>query len=257
MEAEIVVALIGLTGVSLGALLGGIGYFLKSRTERMKNKRVVLFYLLEFRHQVVISDIKPKDFVEEYLDICNSYFKKIGLICDDAIPDDLRKSIETFITNLLNSRSPKIDGEFVGSYESALKNLCSTDPILAYKLRGMESFYQVIDSKERYITELGESIENSTAFQLKTFLNREVRNESDSAIEELIKNIEKDILKVSYSCGFFTWFLCLKIFRNKPKFSMSSNKIFIEKAIDTLLVKLHDEITRPKQSPSDGLDASS
>lgn len=50
MEAEVVVALIGVAGASVGALLGGVGYYLKSKLDVMRSKRIVLFYLLEFRH---------------------------------------------------------------------------------------------------------------------------------------------------------------------------------------------------------------
>jgi hypothetical protein len=148
MDTEVIAALIGL--ISLGALLGGIGYYLKTRQERMKNKKIVLFHLLEFRHQVKSSYVAPKELADEYFRICTSYFKKVGLSDGDEISQSIRSNVEDYMSNLVAACKPNIGEDFIQSYEDSLKNLCATDPVLAFKLRGMERLHEITNAKEKY-----------------------------------------------------------------------------------------------------------
>ena len=79
MDSKVIAALIGLLGISLGALLGGVGYYLKSRSERLQAKKLVLYHLLEIRHLLKSSYANPKEITAEYLKFCKSYFLKLGL----------------------------------------------------------------------------------------------------------------------------------------------------------------------------------
>lgn len=174
--------------------------------------------------------MKPKYFVEEYLYVCK-FFLKSGLVFDEGIPGNMCELIDNFVGNMLTARNPSIDSEFVKSYQESLYNLCSTDPILAFKLRGMESFNQLIKAKDRYIADLSVSLEVGAPSQVKAFVDREVKSEGGSAIAELIKDIESDFSKVSFSCSVFTWIHCQRIFKNKPKSTIKSNTADIEGAL--------------------------
>lgn len=256
MHTEVFTALIGLIGIALGALFGGVGYYLKSRVERLRNKKMVLYHLLEFRHQILSSYANPKDFANEYFNICNSYLKKIGLRSEEGIPEVIREAIEVFICKLLVARKPNIDQVFIQSYEESLKNLCGIDPVLAFKLRGMERLHEIINIKEQYIADFNESLRINAPVQIYEFIDRETKQAGYDSTGELLKIIENDVLAVAWSCSFFTWLRCCQIFREKSRSLIDLKQIGIEEALEQLLIKLGVEIEQFNQQNSVGFGAS-
>lgn len=240
MDTGIVVALIGLGGISLGAFLAGLGYYLKSRTERLKNKKLVLYHLLEIRTLVKAAFADPKEITESYLNYCESFFRKNGFIDDNKISDNLKAIIEQHLSNILVAMTPKIDDVFAQSFESALTELCKTDPILAFKLRGKDRVGELLHSQKSYTESFSNFIQPDTNMHLRDFASRQMSNASSSATESLIRDFDKDILEVAWGCSVITWFYCLRITKAQSKPSVS----FEGSGIDQLLEKIFFEIVR-------------
>lgn len=90
MDSKIIAAIIGVGGVSVGAFLGGVGYYLKSRNETQQTKKLVLYHLLELRHLLKSSYADPKEFTEEYINYCKAFFQKKGVIEESEFPEALK-----------------------------------------------------------------------------------------------------------------------------------------------------------------------
>jgi hypothetical protein len=241
MDTEVIAALAGLIGISLGAFLGGIGYYLKTRLERMKNKKIVLFHLLEFRHQVKSSYVAPKELSDEYFKVCTSYFKRIGLTDNEEISESIRSNVEDYIYDLVAASKPNIPEHFIQSYEESLKNLCGTDPVLAFKLRGMERLHEITNAKEKYISNFNAFVTHDVPSQIVQFVYRELRTASRDSTEDLLKYVDKDLSAVAWSCGFLTWLACRRITGERSQSPSSFEGLGIETALEGFLSKIAEE----------------
>jgi len=232
MDSKVIAALIGLLGISLGALLGGVGYYLKSRSERLQTKKLVLFHLLEIRHLLKSSYANPKEITAEYLKCCKSCFLKLGLNDDEDVPKELNELIESHMTNLLKVLSPEISIEFINAFENSLQSLCKDDPVLAFQLRGKEKLTEVLTTQDNYIKNFSNLKFLGTSQQENEFVEKQLDNMNNKATKELIRDIDKDISLVSRHCGFFTWYNCRNIIKQKSKPKVCFKDMGIEKLLE-------------------------
>ena len=217
MDNNIIAALFGLLGISLGSFLAGIGYYLTSRRMRLHSKRNVLFHLLEIRHQIKTSYFNPQEITDEYFNHCAEHFKKVGLATDEKVPVEISELIKGHIQSLINAFRPNIDSGFLQSFEESLKLLCIDDPVLAYKLRGREKLVEVLDAQENYIDNFNcmKLLKDSSV--LEDVISKQLNKANDSATKELIEDIDKDISLISRKCGIASWWGCMKIIKNTSK----------------------------------------
>ncbi|MGR5150034.1 hypothetical protein ACQKP8_26245 [Photobacterium alginatilyticum] len=236
MDSKVLAALIGLVGISLGAFLSGLGFYLKSRAERLETKRNVLFHLLEIRHLVKTSFLDSHKITQEYLTYCLDYFEKIGLGKMGAMPDGINSLIDEHLNNLLSAMKPNIDASFISSYENAIKQLSKNDPVLAYKLSGREKLNQVLNSQDEYLNNLSglESIQNIP--NVSSFISKQADKAQDAAIKELLNDLDKDIHNVSLGCGLLTWWSCKKIMEKKEQPSINFSELGFDNIMEQMVL---------------------
>lgn len=251
METEIIVSIIGVSGVSIAAFLSGLGYYLKTRAERSINKRVVLFHLLEFRRQFEISYRDPKEISDQYFEYCISYCSRKGLDGDSNIPNELRNAIDRFLFDLVAAKTPKIDDAFIQAYEDSLKKLCESDPVLAFKLRGSERKNEILEAKRKYIFNYNEIKKNKVPDSVNKAIDQELKSAGELQNSALLKDLERDILSTAWSCSFYTWVKCLRITSKKMK-AIEFNRVELEPLFDRLLKIVKDE-TRMSSESSMGM----
>jgi hypothetical protein len=239
METEIIVSLIGISGISIAALFSGFGYYLKTRAERSINKRVVLFHLLEFRRQFQISFKDPKDLSDQYFEFCKSYFFKKGIDSESHVSNEVRHTVDSLLIDLMAAKMPKIDDKFLESYEESLKKLCESDPVLAFKLRGAERKNEILTAKKKHILNFNEIDKSDVVDPIKKIVHQELKTAGEQHNIVLLKDLEGDILSTAWSCSFYTWIKCL-IITNKKISSANFDESELEKAFDNLLKKVTD-----------------
>ena len=255
MEGKVIAALIGLIGISLGAFFGGIGFYLKTRSERLQAKKLVLFHLLEIRHILKSSYADPKEITAEYLKFCKSYFLKLGLN-DDECPDELRVLIENHMASLLKKMTPQISLDFINSYENSLKSLCQDNPILAFKLSGKERLTKVITAQEDYINSFTNLEFFSSSPQGNEFISKELNKVSNKATEEIIKDIDKDISLTSRHCGIFVWFNCRSIIKQKSKPKVCFKDMGVENLLEQAFKELLESTKKLNEQSAVNLQVS-
>lgn len=237
MDSKVIAALIGLIGISLGSFLGGVGYYLKSRAERQHNKKVVLFHLLEIRHLVKSSFADPKEITKEYLLYCESFFEKYGISggAEAEVPQEIQVLIETHMSNLLEALRPTIDESFTQSYEASLKDLCKTDPILAFKLNGKERVKELLNAQKEYLDKFSNSITVNSTPPINDLLSARLNTANNNATESLIREINSDISSVARSCSIFTWVSCRRVTRENSKPRINFDELGVEEMFKKMI----------------------
>lgn len=242
MDSNIIAAIIGLSGVSLGALFGGVGYYLKSRAERLQSKRAVLYHLLEIRFSLSFSAIDPEKAEKECLEYCDSFFKKKGLDFNGhQIPDDLNFLVKKKIQDSFQATKPRIDTAFIESYQESLNLLCKSDPILAYSLKDKDQVIDVTRLQQEYISnfsKLASIDENSKEFQLAISI---MQSAISQQLKHKVDDVSSDVLRVAWDCSFFTWMNCKSVFKREgiPSFNIE------ESGIPEYLEHLFDKLENP------------
>lgn len=221
MEIEIIVAVIGLTGIAISSILGSLGYFLKSRIESKKNARKVLYYLLEIRHSIRSSLVDPNESYIEFCEFMESALAKRGLITNRTdVEKIIGPLILTHFTNMINSTKPELNESLLESYENALSELSCINPVVAYQLRGRETLQQAINHTREYATELEPIL---IAHQAETLgkiekelldFNNKIRKDT---VNEMCSEIDEDVLSVAKICGLNDYYSCRKIIRSNAK----------------------------------------
>lgn len=242
MDSNIIAAIIGLSGVSLGAFFGGVGYYLKSRGERLQSKRAVLYHLLEIRFSLSFSYMDPEKAEKESLKYCDSFFKKKDLDFKwHQIPDDLNVLVRKKIQDSFQVIKPRIDSAFINSYQESISVLCKSDPILAYSLKDKDQVIDVMRLQHEYISNLSklESIdESSQEFQLAISIMQSARIQQ---LKRKVDDVSSDVLRVAWDCSFFTWMNCKRVFKREgiPSFNIE------ESGIPEYLEHLFDKLENP------------
>ncbi|WP_448553331.1 hypothetical protein [Thalassotalea montiporae] len=234
MDSKVIAALIGLAGISLGAFLGGIGYYLKTRAERTKVKKLVLYHLLEIRHFIKVSATNPNAIAQEYFKLCNKYFKSKGFSDENEIPKEIVKLISGHLQNLFIAQKPKITKEFIELYENSLVELCKDEPVLAYMLKGKENISHLLEAQSLYIENFSEIEMFSSTAELKAFFSKEIDDANFSAISSLIEDLDNEITTVAKKCGIITRLECRKVIRNGISQEVSLDEKELTAAFDKL-----------------------
>lgn len=234
MDSKIIAAIIGVGGVSVGALLGGLGYYLKSRNETQQTIKLVLYHLLELRHLLKSSYADPKEITEEYLNYCMTFFQKRGMTDEGKFPEALKTLIEKHFADLLSAMKPRIDGGFIHSYEDALKELCKTDPVLAFKLRGRERISEILEVQSEYIESVTADVQVASSNDFNQLLQKQMDDAGSKVLLELIQDIDNEISLVAWKCSPLTWAKCTLLTLKKTKPVLN----FKEAGLDNMLEEI-------------------
>lgn len=234
MDVQIIVAFLSLAGIGLGALLSGIGYALKIRSERLSAKRLVLFYLLEIRAAVLTEYVTARRLTAIYLQICNAFWEKKG-VSDIAGPlESIKDLVETHFSRLLGSIKPNLDHGFLERYEQALMNLAQNDPVLAYRLRGREGLVAATKAQQDYISTFSASDSLLALGQLQKPLATIIDNKHEEAAAGVLELIDRDIRKTAWGCGVWCCFSVRKPLSIGLKESLEMGELGIESELEGL-----------------------
>jgi len=234
MDTEVFIAVLG---ISLGAMFSGIGYFWKVRSERLRSKRNVLFYLLEISSLVKAASLDYKEFASSYFNYCESFFKSKGIPDDQASLKEIHLLVEDHFRNIIKSVTPTLGKEFIESFEESVKSLSYDDPILAHLLRGRESVANLISIQNEYIENFLNT-ETASNFSAVITETKEIAHDYKKlAVKELMNEINLDILLVSKKCGFFVSRRCKKIIENNLNVTIDFESSGFGRVLDELINK--------------------
>lgn len=257
MDTNIIVSLIGLLGVGLGALLSGIGYFLKVRSDRMKTKNNVLYHLLEIRNLIKSEYVNPDELSGKYLSYCEDYFSRKGLSVDAEIPPELKSLIESHFHHLVEALRPSMDSSFVESLNDAISALAIDNPILAYQLSGRERTNDLLEVQNQYLEGLDKkSLPDETSDLIRESFSNHAVSLNYDVIEDLIREVDADIRLVSKKSGISQYFSVRKILKNTKKKEVDFDPEEFDPVMDELLTVLVDAANKSSQGTTEVAQAS-
>lgn len=239
MDIENVLALAGIT---LAALLSAVGFFWRNRIEIKKSTRKVLYYLLEIRYAIHTSLLDPEQTYIEYIKDMSSTFETRKIKIDtEELSNLVGPVIKQHLRNINDTIRTNIDEKILAPYESALLELATINPVLAYQLKGKERIQELLSHNKNYISHLNtELLPNLfSGFEHgKQALANIGQSRHDQNAKELATELDKDILMVSKNCGIIDYLRCKKALKHSAlattKIDTSELNEFIDECLNAL-----------------------
>lgn len=201
IDAQMLPSLIGLGGIGIAAILGGIGYILRLHGERLSTRRSVLFYLLEIRYRIESQISDPETAAENYLKECREHLLKKNIPEDFIKPEELLPLINQLFTSIFDDLKRQLDQELMTPFHHAVIKLSGENPILAYRLYGLNSIEKVIASQKGAFSSISDHPDFKDEPAFKAVMPAELRRVRNSGIQDLTGDLDTLIKDVAKTCS--------------------------------------------------------
>jgi hypothetical protein len=207
MNAGFIALVSALGGVVLGFILNEFHILLVIHRDDKRRLRGALFSLLNFRHLITPLDFKVLgSVVMEWAR--DRKPNEVSEMTDQALQEVLRRLIQPIITSIREKDLEKMSE----SYEKAMEDIATIDPILAYSLSGRSrvpaNFRQYVDSLEaRFRSDVITDNNNKT-------IDIAIDSAKVSHAEDLHHMVEDDIRKIAKRIGIITRFKIFKFLKH-------------------------------------------
>ena len=242
MDIKLIIALIGIGGVLIAAILGSAGYLYRVRLESKRSARKVLYYLLEIRHAIIVSSIDPDVGTDKYFDHFVNRMRNKGYPLEkEEMAKIFSEQICEHFKNVTSTAGTDIEKRLVIPFENALLDMAAVNPVLAYKLRGKEKVEKLIS----HINTYQESVSEKFIPMIEEDWVKDVMIKTSSELEdqverELYGSLDDDILLLAKYCGKSDYrnskVTLSKGLNNSNKYDYSE----FDKHIDTFMENLHE-----------------
>lgn len=130
--------LLAILGTAVSAVIAALSYWAKTRHDRRRATRVVLYYLLEVHHLAQRIQFGLKDFPTRYISYCREALAKRGMTMSDSDAAAVSLGLQQIVRQFTTSESSVLSAALAEPFEKALAELSREDPVLAFKLRGRD-----------------------------------------------------------------------------------------------------------------------
>jgi len=231
----------GLWAVAVPTFLGVIGYLYKVWAERVKSRKLVLFYLLEIHYVLKTLPLKTDGLAKQYVAHCEGLFEKAGLSITDESVSSINRfvpSIQDYFDELGSALRTTLDQKFEVAFEGALESLAKDHPVLAYRLKGrmcLEKMAHAVKSYSVVLNSMPEATENEL---IGDVVKEQIELSVGKAFSEILDEITSDIKKVSRGCGVLTAWRCHKIINKKIELEDDFSSHGLEEEFDSYMKKI-------------------
>jgi hypothetical protein len=203
VNINMIVAIIGIIGIVIAAILSSAGYLYRVRLESKKSAKKVLYFLLEIRHAIIISSMDPDVGTEIYFEHCVQRMRDKGFPLEkEEVEKIFSEQICEHFKNVISTSGTDIEKRLVIPFEAALLDMATINPVLAYKLRGKEKIEKLLSHinthqeavKEKFIP----MIEDDWVKDVVLETSRDVEVDVE---RELYGSLDDDILLLAKYCG--------------------------------------------------------
>lgn len=236
MEADnkVVIALATIAG---SAIMGSIGYLIKSGNESRRAVRKVLYYLLEIRHGMASNYLDVEEEADRFItNATEKLAKKLGPTNGATLPIDMRETITDHFRNMFEASRAEINQEFIGPFHDALLELAQSHPILAFQMRGQEKYKEIFALTNQYDLNVAQlyrvQIERAT---ISSAMQRQSKLSKRKVLDGIVSNLDADILRVAWASSGWDWVRCKLLLRRLGKKTHSVVVSDVDSAIDELV----------------------
>lgn len=129
---------IAILSTAFSALIAAFSYLAKTRHERRRATRTVLYYLLELHHLLSRIQFGLKKFPADYVDRCKVALSAKGHVISEAETTALVGHLTQLIRQIGATEVLDLTSEIADPFAKALADLSREDPVLAFELRGKD-----------------------------------------------------------------------------------------------------------------------
>lgn len=223
----------GILGTALSALVAALSYWAKTRHERRRATRAVLYYLLEVHHLVNRIHVSRKAFPSEYVAQCRRALASAGKVLSDddsaTLTQGVTLALNAFTANELQALATSIAEPF----ERALTELSREDPVLAFKLRGRDQLMMIFRKIEASIGGPEKSSYSGKSFE-----------EEYAPLDDFLRGITvaelgRAVKATAWRCDVLTHVQVLLLLRRSTHEEATDNaKTFLKELVDDLVPQL-------------------
>lgn len=201
MDAKV----LGLLGTALSGLIAAIGYYVKTKHERRRSTRTVLYYLLELYHLTSKMQYGVKKFPAKYVEKCREALNARGLPFTEVEAKFVSVALEQFIRDIATSELEQLSTDLADPFTNALADLSKEDPLLAFQLKGRESISKAPKSVRYLLSKITNITQNEASCLSTDALLADV---DDLTRVVAVKELASSIRSTAWRCGFMTLVRC-------------------------------------------------
>lgn len=196
-------------------------YYFRSRSEEKRMTKRVLYYLLEFRYSIRLSNTQiPTEFLNDFLSsiknaiLQDKAFEDVG--DEDFAVEAFEAPLHQMLTNLVQGSSALPEG-FRESFYQSLDQLSERDPVTAYRLSGADHIKVLLHALEGYKQETESLFEEILTHPVVDEFKREAHQE---AFDKELDQLDDTICWLAWRCSWRTRWRVRKALR-KVKLELS------------------------------------
>lgn len=189
--------LYAVVGVIVGACVSAIGYFVRTREERLRNLRRCLFALLEIWNDLRRSSLIDLDmWINTFLNEAEKRYPGEQVTAEaEALYKNLLRPYVAELLSMLPTSSSQQNQEI---FAAAINTLSQEEPLLAYKLNGRQDLKATLSALDQYCLNAQRVLPTLVSDpNAGPFYEALVGNLNRASVKETIADLEKDILAIS------------------------------------------------------------
>ncbi len=225
--------LISAIGTALSAFIAAMGYLAKTRHERRRSTRTVLYYLLETHHLVLRLQFGLKHVPKELISRSREALREQSVVLTDADASIILKHLPPLLRELAVGELQALGASIQVPFEQALADLSREDPVLAFKLRGRDQVALLTNRLEPTLTRYAEALGSGGQTGSSPI--------GAAVTEDLVRGLavtelESAIRSTAWRCDLLTHFLVLRLLRHaKRQERLDDLKQLVSEMVDSLL----------------------
>jgi hypothetical protein len=238
MEDKLIIALIAFTGILLGLLANSTSYFWLSREQKSKNKKAILFQLLEVRHLLKAKSVNPNILYRKYIEYCELYFSNKG-VDGSELPDELKYLIQVHFKELSEAfcKDTSLD-ELNKSLNKSILELSENFPIMAFKISGIDSAKMVFKTQQNYSDKFIVLVQQEKNQDILESVIKQLDDAYQIALDVIFGDINEKITNVAEACGKADLKAANKIMSNNPTINFDFEELGLNDFLDELLLQV-------------------
>lgn len=210
-------------GGAASTLIAAVSYWAKTRHERRRATRTVLYYLLEVHHNVHRAHGLAKDLPAKFITLTKASLLRRGVSATEGEWLAATAQLTPMLRQFMSAEVTEIIHTFKEPLEKALAELAREDPVLAFRIRGRDRIMLVSEKLQKLVGGTSPD-DRSTIAGLESFFR-------DVALKEL----QEAIYAAAFACDTLTLLKVHATLKRKQRLNSGVDDAEMQEFIDSMI----------------------